>query len=781
MASQIMRQLKIRTVFLPPAIIEQIVQEPDGLELAKGLDFLAFAGGPLAPSTGDRLSMVTDVCPFYGATELGQGRSLVPSREDWQYIEFQESFGADMQPSVDGTCELVLHQQPHGKTHRMLDNTFPEFKEFRTRDLFKPHPTKPNLWAFYGRADDIIVLSNGEKFNPVPMEGIILGHPSITGALVVGQGKFQPALLLEPKNFVLDTKAMIDDIWPLVEEANLKAPVQARIFRSKIGIVPSSSFQRAAKGTVIRGATEKFHAAKIVHMYSDDNLRDGEARDDCPKLYHPYTLQSTTNFVHGVAVSVIGHEIMDNDDFFTMNFDSLRTVELAEKLKVGIYQSKDQDVSWLSNRIIYVNPTISGLSKAIFGAIAPHQSSANGFVNAKVSRTARMAALAKTVTQDLPQVPLRTKRSNLHVILTGSTGSLGSHLLRVLVKDPKVSKIYCLNRSAYAQSRQEKKYAEQGQNIDFTKLEFLHVDLANPNLDLSSNKYNELALKANVVIHNAWKVDFNQTLESFEPQIRGVRNLVDFSISSPRQPHLIFVSSVTSVDRWNSIGKGPVPEIPLDNYDLASQMGYGESKHVAEQILATACSQYSVPVSILRVGQLAGPVTPLAGAWPRDEWVPSLLLTSKALGMVPDQVPDVNWIPVDTAADIIVDILHSSAATTAAQDTTARVYNLVNPHLASWASILPTIKRRLGLQAKIVPAAQWVQALEDLGPSNREVMAEYPALKILDFFQTYLVGSGATVVQSWETKNAVAASKTMAELGPVSGEWMDLWMQQLGI
>ena len=132
MACQTIRKLKIRTVFHSSAIIEQIVQEPDGLELARGLDFLAFAGGTLAPSTGDQLSMVTDVCPFYGTTELGQGRSSVRLREDWRYIEFQQSFGVGMQSSVDGTCELVLHHQPYGKTYRMLDNIFPDFKEFRT-------------------------------------------------------------------------------------------------------------------------------------------------------------------------------------------------------------------------------------------------------------------------------------------------------------------------------------------------------------------------------------------------------------------------------------------------------------------------------------------------------------------------------------------------------------------------------------------------------------------------------------------------------------------------
>ena len=71
-----------------------------------------------------------------------------------------------------------------------LNHNFPDKKEWRTKDLFKPHPKKPSLWRFHGRLDHIIVLSNGEKFNPVPVETLVQGHPVIMGSLVVGQGRF---------------------------------------------------------------------------------------------------------------------------------------------------------------------------------------------------------------------------------------------------------------------------------------------------------------------------------------------------------------------------------------------------------------------------------------------------------------------------------------------------------------------------------------------------------------------------------------------------------------
>ena len=40
---------------------------------------------------------------------------------------------------------------------------------YATSDLVAPHPTQPGLWKIVGRADEQIILSNGEKTNPVPL------------------------------------------------------------------------------------------------------------------------------------------------------------------------------------------------------------------------------------------------------------------------------------------------------------------------------------------------------------------------------------------------------------------------------------------------------------------------------------------------------------------------------------------------------------------------------------------------------------------------------------
>lgn len=232
----------------------------------------------MSSDTGNRLSQVTDVYQFYGSTEMGPAQTLVPRHEDWEYLEWHPSYGADMQPSDDEAYELVLHRDPKYQAIRGLDCNFRDFDEWHTKDLFRPHPSKPNLWKFHGRLDDIINLSNVLKINPISSELLIGSHPLLSGALMIGQGRWLASLLIEGGNGERESaRSLIDEVWPLVEQANARAPAQAKIIRSMILVVDrENGFERAAKGTVIRGATERKFAAEINALYSTKNLHGAE-------------------------------------------------------------------------------------------------------------------------------------------------------------------------------------------------------------------------------------------------------------------------------------------------------------------------------------------------------------------------------------------------------------------------------------------------------------------------------------------------------------------------
>jgi len=52
---------------------------------------------------------------------------------------------------------------------------------------------------YAGRVDDVLVLSNGLKVNPLDVEGVLLVHPVLRVAVVFGSWYAKCGLLLEAK------------------------------------------------------------------------------------------------------------------------------------------------------------------------------------------------------------------------------------------------------------------------------------------------------------------------------------------------------------------------------------------------------------------------------------------------------------------------------------------------------------------------------------------------------------------------------------------------------
>ena len=160
MVSEIMKQLVLRGLFITPSIAEHILQEPAGIDYFKRLSFLCYRGGPLSDQVGDQLTRILDLCQFYGSTEALSAPQLVAKPEDWAYMEWHPDFKCEMQPSEEGAFEMVLVPEASTERSSALNRNFPGTKEYGTKDSFKPHPIKPNLWRFHGRRDDIVVLSS---------------------------------------------------------------------------------------------------------------------------------------------------------------------------------------------------------------------------------------------------------------------------------------------------------------------------------------------------------------------------------------------------------------------------------------------------------------------------------------------------------------------------------------------------------------------------------------------------------------------------------------------
>jgi thioester reductase-like protein len=802
--NEILKRMPIHSIYTPPTVLEQLLLEPGGLERAGQCNFIIFSGGPLAPSTGDQVAKVTDLGQYIGSTEIGIIPGICPSPETWRYFEFHPVFNCELEHVTEDQFELVV---PHDDT---LDWIRPAPyriapTKWRTKDLFKQHPEKSFAYRFHGRADDIVVLGNGEKFNPVTMEAIIQGAPFLAGALIVGQGKFQAALIVEPKEDTLPGDAqdkLVESIWPWVQKANVDGPAHAQIFRSKILLTRSEKpLVRAGKGTIVRQKSTEAYEDEIDALYTD-RVEDPSTIDGLPDLQPPFTTESFTTFICAYLGSLLSWEVKPEDDVFVLGMDSLQTNQIVNALKSRLH-NQVADISFITPKSIYHHPTPLALAKFCAGSLGDG-AEVNGVEDPETQRVRRMEDMFKRTIADLPRKqlnetnpkatrssPRKRARTNggltngsattsLTVALTGSTGTLGTNVLQTLLEDPKISKVYCLDRSATAAERQTKSFDARGIShlLDNSKVVFLKASFGPSKFGFKDAAFKKLLAEVDVIIHNAWKVDFNHQLESFETEhIRSIRNLINWAHQSPRHPRILFVSSLSSVSQWSVHHTGPVPETAIDDFRVAQSLGYGESKHVAERILQEAAVHSGVNAGILRVGQIAGSTRPNGTTWNPAEYLPSLIQSSLTLGRVPKTLPGaIDWIPVDALANIIVDIVHGTQGTGRLE-----VFNIINPRTTSWEDLLPALQRHRSTETPLLPIEfpEWVKLLSRVDVNSGQEVAAIPAAKLLDFYEGMQQDDekyGARLL--CETRNGENVSKTMSALTPISKDLMEIWLEQ---
>lgn len=362
------------------------------------------------------------------------------------------------------------------------------------------------------------------------------------------------------------------------------------------------------------------------------------------------------------------------------------------------------------------------------------------------------------------------------VILTGSTGSLGSYFLDRLLCDSRVERVWCLNRSGGNAKRQAVLHETRGLTTDFSKAEFLEVDVSKKRFGLTEEAYGSLQRHTTHIIHNAWPVDFNLTLAFFEPQLEGCLQMLEMAKGARKLVNLSFMSSIGVANSWLKKYNGDIPEQKIDDFDVAEDMGYAQSKLLSELLFAHGSEKFAIPTTICRIGQIAGPVSsPEKGMWSTKEWFPSIMLSCRALGKVPADLGPMgcmDWIPVDVLADCLTEALLPSPSN---EVETMRYLHFVNPRKTYWKDIAPVVAPKIGSGLEVVPLAEWIDSLAALSETTAD-FDSVPALKLLDFLRN--VSQETVKAPTYSTISAQAASRSLCEIAPVSVAWMECWLSQ---
>ena len=462
--------------------------------------------GPLTQRAGDTIARYTEIRDIFGSSEAAYLPLYDKEPEDWKYFHLHPDMkGLEFRDTDHSLYELVFVRHPSTDPYHSVWYTFPENEEYAPRDLLSKHPTKPNLWAYEGRSDDLIVFSNGEKFNPGGMEATLHSHPDVNQVLVIGQARFQPAALIQLKGQPSLTddakKQIIESLTPYVDKANKAAPGFAKLQRDLIIFThPEKPMVLADKGTVKRAATTKAYEHEIDQIYADAEVLATslsaahlDARD----------LPALEKAILECLIAVIGlKDLKADQDIFAAGMDSLQVLNLVRQLKSSFTSEKGGIPAHLiTPRIIYSNPTANKLAAAL------HQLTGKGeevYESLEEERIKRQEEMLAKYSKNLPKIEATdriAKDTDLTVLLTGSTGSLGSYLLDALLGSAKISKIICLNRGVHGEDKQRAVNASRGLITEWgSKAQFMKTNLGKPNLGLSSHDIEYLVQETSFII-----------------------------------------------------------------------------------------------------------------------------------------------------------------------------------------------------------------------------------------------------------------------------------------
>ncbi|KAF9025142.1 alpha/beta-hydrolase [Hymenopellis radicata] len=212
------------------------------------------------------------------------------------------------------------------------------------------------LSEIYGRADDQITHSTGEKTNPVPIEIILRGDKHLANAIMFGGPSFNLACLFSHDLNTLfdptDSEKLADfatrsgRIKDTVTIAHEQAPQHSRIYKEMILVAsPSKPFEYTSKGSLRRGA--------IIELY----------HDEIEGIYN-----AATNIVH----DVLSPSITGDMNIFDVGGDSLTATSIRNSLLRAIHQSKAVPLSairLLPQNFVFEFPTIVSLSAFIRGFV----------------------------------------------------------------------------------------------------------------------------------------------------------------------------------------------------------------------------------------------------------------------------------------------------------------------------------------------------------------------------------------------------------------------------
>ena len=266
-----------------PAVLKELARNPTYLDHMKDMKWVGFGGAPLDRETGNIFASFLHVQPLMGSTEVGGYGVLTSEREEWMYYNFDPETGFRFLPYQDDLYESVIvrHTEPEKVGTQVIFHVFPDLDMYHTKDVWKAHPTKKNMWIMCGRTDDFVKLASLTKFNATYIESILLKNLVVKAVVMGGEGRKIPFLLVELADEGMSERDALGALWPVIEETNKEISWEIMLKREMVMFTqPGKPLKRVlGKGTTNRRATTEDYAEEIERLYQRNasELTNGSA------------------------------------------------------------------------------------------------------------------------------------------------------------------------------------------------------------------------------------------------------------------------------------------------------------------------------------------------------------------------------------------------------------------------------------------------------------------------------------------------------------------------
>jgi thioester reductase-like protein len=240
---------------------------------------------------------------------------------------------------------------------------------------------------------------------------------------------------------------------------------------------------------------------------------------------------------------------------------------------------------------------------------------------------------------------------------------------------------------------------------DSPRLGVVLGDLARPRLGLSEDSFARLAERIDAVLHNGALVNFIYPYEALRPtNVDGTREILRLATRARLKP----VHYISTVGVFGGRGGGLYLEDDPFTEGVRARGAYSQSKWVAERLVVEARAR-GVPASIYRLGTVTGHST--RGNSNDADFLSRLIRGCVHMGAAPDVTFTQDMTPVDYVAQAVVHLAFHAGPI-------SRDFHLISRDRFKWPDLVAWMSE-LGYPLRLLPAADWVQAVRD--DTDREV------------------------------------------------------------